>query len=160
MELCPSAAMSEGQEGREDQAITSPETVEEHEMDDLSPIMSYNPGDDCLERVISEGESKYEGKGKGRSMPAQCQIYESSNSQAQLKVSPNSQLQCHLHPVKLQELGRTARSQVPQDPAPRQALGQTARSQAPQDPARRQALGQTARFQTPQDPVRLRPLDQ
>ena len=72
MGLYPSTTTSEEQEGREDQATTSPETDEDHGTDALSPVMSYNPGDDCLEPVISEGETKYEGKCKGRCMPAQC----------------------------------------------------------------------------------------
>ena len=45
-------------------------------MDALSPVMSYDPGNDHLERVISEGEPKYEGHGKGRCMLAQCKIHE------------------------------------------------------------------------------------
>ena len=47
-------------------------------MDALSPVMSYDPGYDHLERVESEGEEpKYEGKGKGRCMLAQCKLFES-----------------------------------------------------------------------------------
>ena len=62
--------MSEGQESPEDQAITSPEADEDHGTDELSPVRSFDSGFDYLEPVISEGEPKYEGKGKGRCMTA------------------------------------------------------------------------------------------
>ena len=33
----------------------------------LDPVMSYEPGIDLIEPVISEGETRYEGKAKGKS---------------------------------------------------------------------------------------------
>ena len=68
--------MSEGRDGREDQGITSPEVDENHGMGDISPVMSYERGNDYLERTTSEGEPKYKGKGKAICMPVQCKIYE------------------------------------------------------------------------------------
>ena len=56
-------------------AVTTPLFDEGYEMDELSPIRSYEPGTDYLKEVTEEeGEIKYEGKGKGRSILMHCNI--------------------------------------------------------------------------------------
>ena len=69
-QLAVPPTMTEG----EDQAVTTPEVDEDQGLNPVSPVRSYEPGTDHLEQVISEGETKYEGKGKGRSILIQRNI--------------------------------------------------------------------------------------
>lgn len=62
----------------EDKAVTPPIVDNGQERDDISPVLSYEPGNDYLEPVISDGEVKYEGKGKGRSILTHCNIFYST----------------------------------------------------------------------------------
>lgn len=72
------AVSSTVNEGEEKTGAT-PMVDEGHEMDNLSPVISYEPGiDDRLEPFTSEGETKYEGKGKDRCILRQCNIYDST----------------------------------------------------------------------------------
>lgn len=62
----------------EDKAVTPPIVDNGQERDDISAVLSYEPGNDYLEPVISDGEVKYEGKGKGRSILTHCNIFYST----------------------------------------------------------------------------------
>ena len=62
----------------EDKAVTPPIVDKGLETDDISSVLSYEPGNDYLEPVISDEEVKYEGKGKGRSILAYCDIIDST----------------------------------------------------------------------------------
>lgn len=52
--------------------VPSPMPDEDQDEDHITPVRSYEPGTDHIEPVTSEGEIKYEGKGKGRSTLIQC----------------------------------------------------------------------------------------
>ena len=62
----------------EDKAVTPAINDKGQETDDISPVLSYEPGNDYLEPVVSDGEVKYEGKGKGRSILTHCNIFNST----------------------------------------------------------------------------------
>ena len=74
-EVAVSSTVNKGEE----KTGTTPMVDEGQEMDLLSPVMSYEPGmDDRLEPFTSEGETKYEGKGKNRCILRQCNICDST----------------------------------------------------------------------------------
>ena len=155
-QLYPSATMSEGQEGhehqegrevqenRDDQAITTPEADGDDCMDNLSPAWSYDSGFDYLERIASEGEHRYEGKGKGRCMrrPNLQKFYGNTDMRAQLRVLVTCQLRSRRHLVR------------------REAQGKIVRFWTIRRPVRRRVVGLIAIVRVRWDPVRLRPLDQ
>ena len=75
-EVAVSPMVNEG----EGKAVTTPIVDEGQGMDRISPVMSYEPGtDDYLEPFTSEGETRYEGKGKNRGILGQSNICDSTS---------------------------------------------------------------------------------
>lgn len=126
-------------EGKE-KTGTTPKADEGPGMDDLSRVKSYEPGnDDQLKPFTSEGETKYEGKGKNRCMFRNTtSLIRHADKYAQPRVSLTShlltnQLQAQLQ-AQLQTLGLSAKFQMTQHPPRLQVPGLSAKLRTPQHP--------------------------